>query len=280
MSFESKCNFCSKVVQTKTIQSKNIRFTCSKECDKNLRHQIQLKLNVEKYGPKVIPKYSNNYIPNIILYFLPSHWFQNNVLCDKCHKRFYSDMIPSLCDSCNYFIPVTTQCVNCNKQYSESTKKIKQKNGLCTDCFNHTDAEFICTICRITYSDTHISYNDLNQPICKMCRNSNNIKKNYLHNYVNNNTINEMLDINPKKIININFEVSDEIHDGYCSDGDDIHIETYDISREFPLMNEFDENSDLLKNDKFIYFYTPKSEGTCYLGCGQKSYTIIKYEIV
>ena len=259
MSFESKCNFCLKIVQTKSDQSQNIRFTCSKECDKNLRQQNQQKLNEAKYGPKVVPKYPNSYIPYIVLYFLPSYWFQNDVLCDKCHIRFYSDSIPSMCESCVESIPIITQCVNCDKNYSETTKKIKQKNGLCTECFNNSETEFVCNICNITFTDTHNSYNDLNQSICKMCRSSNQIKKKYLHNYVNNNTINMMLDVNQNKKIRIYFSVCDESHNDK-------------FSEVFPLMNEFDvSNSDLLQNEKFTYYYIPYT---------QKNYTITNYEII
>jgi hypothetical protein len=163
-------------------------------------------------------------------------------------------------------------------------KKTKQKNGMCTYCFNNQDTEFICSVCNITFIDTHNSYNDLNLSICKMCRSSNNIKKKYLHNYVNNNTINLMLDINQNKKIKIDFDVYDENHDGYCSDSGDTSTEIYIKSQVFPLMNDFnphpdDSNTDLTLNEKFKYFYTPESENKCGMGCTKKKYTINNYLI-
>ena len=283
--FESNCVCCDKIVKTKTDQKSNPKFVCGKACRAKLAETQKSILLDRKYGVKVIPKYSNHYIPSIVLYFLPQYLFQNDVRCDKCYSRFYSDDIPESCNVCiNNTIPVDTNCVTCNKTYSSTPYKIKQKNNMCTDCFNIKETDFICDICRCKFIDTHKTYNDLNASICKMCRVSNHIRQRYLHNYQNNETINKLLDIGDKKI-KIYYKIYDETHNGYCSDHDseDYVTETYTEEKIFPLMNEFTDISDinkLMDSDKFHFYYTLQNKSNCGLGCSQKKYEIINYEFI
>ncbi len=154
MSCKSACSVCSAVVQTSTDQTNNTNFTCSKECNTKLRNKKENQKIDEKYGPKVISLYS----------------YQNNIRCDKCYNRFYSDKIPEYCDRCIDIIPVQIKCINCTASFKQSPKKARAKNNMCTICFNNTETEFICTVCNMNYTDTHNSYNELNTAICKICR--------------------------------------------------------------------------------------------------------------
>jgi NMD protein affecting ribosome stability and mRNA decay len=150
---------------------------------------------------------------------------------------------------------------------------------MCTDCFNTVDSEFVCDICRCKFTDTHKTYNDFNSAICKMCRSSNQIKQRYLHNYQNNESINKMLDISDKKI-KIYYNVIDETHYGLCSEVETIEKNMYSEEKIFPFMNEFNTNENLINSDKFNYYYTPLNTSNCGLGCTQKRYEIINYEII
>jgi len=272
--FESHCTCCEKI--------------CGKLCREKL-NSIKNKLDIDiKYGIKVIPKYSDNYLPYFILRILPKYWFKNNVRCDKCYSRFYSDDIPQFCEKCiNNIIPINTNCIKCNRTYSSTPNKIKLKHNLCTNCFNIYDSEFICNICRCKFIDTHSTYNDLNAAICKMCRNSNKIKHKYLHFYQkfnkNNETINKMLDISDKKI-KIYYKVTNQKHSGYCLDHDENDVKTniYTEEKIFPLMNDLiNLSNEILNNlEKFHYYYTPSEETTCAQGCYSKKYEIDNFEII
>lgn len=270
--FNSICTRCGTIVPTNTDQTNNPKFVCSKTCNtkviiKNRETEID-----KKFGIKVNHKYSNYYIPAFVLYYLPIHWFQNDVRCDKCHLRFYSDTIPDYCDDCvENKIPITTTCVDCKTIYSATPYKIKIKKNLCTTCFNLSECEFTCDICKISYIDTHNTYNHLNASICKMCRNSNTIKHKYLHNYSNNDTINRMLDITPKLMIKIYYYVSNDLSDDENSDE---HTDIID----FPLMSEFNYYVELLRtNEKFRYYYTPPPDTSDEYN--MKYYDIVNFEI-
>jgi hypothetical protein len=285
--FNSICSYCGITVQTKTEQINNLHFICSKECRQKKSNSKDI-INLDnKYGPKIIPKYSNNYIPLIILSFLPKYWFQNDIRCNKCYKRFYSDDIPDYCDKCIYEkIPIDTNCISCSKKINGTPSKLKTKKNMCIDCFNLTDCDFICTYCNTTFVDTHNTYNDLNCSICHSCRNLDKIKYKYVHSYQNNDTINKLLDINPNLNIRILYKVmtDNHNHDIDCSDYIDSNCtDSYceiDIKmKEFPLLNKF-YNSELLMNNKdFHYFYTPKSESICHSNCDNIIYEIENFEI-
>ena len=154
MSFTSICNACSIIVQTSTNQITNTNFTCSKECNIQLRIKKEKQKYDDKYGPKLIS----------------SHSFKNNVRCDKCHDRFYSDTVPEYCDKCIDNIPIQLQCIKCTTTFKQSPKKARIKNNMCTDCFNNIETLFVCTMCNMNYTDTHNSYNKLNIAICKLCQ--------------------------------------------------------------------------------------------------------------
>lgn len=126
--FNSICFYCGITVQTKTEQINNPHFICSKECRQKKSNSKDI-INLDnKYGPKIIPKYSNNYILLIILSFLPKYWFQNDIRCNKCYKRFYSDDIPDYCDKCIYKkIPIDTNCISCSKKINGTPSKLKTK---------------------------------------------------------------------------------------------------------------------------------------------------------
>jgi hypothetical protein len=124
--------------------------------------------------------------------------------------------------------------------------------------------------------DTHTTYNHLNAAICTDCRSSDRIKKKYLYKYYNNPTVNDMLNIVPGKFIKITYTVSEETHDGYCSDHteDDVTCTRNLTELVLPLMDGITENEKL-----FRYFYTPHNQPTCGLGCTQKTFEIIDYPL-
>jgi len=291
--FNSICSYCGTTVQTSSDQTNNPRFICSKECRHEQMNDLKNDNFNNRYGPKIIPKYSNRYIPSYILSFLPKYWFQNDVRCNKCYNRFYSDDIPDYCDKCIYEkIPIDTTCISCSETINGTPYKLKLKKNMCIECFNLTDCDFLCTCCNTTYVDTHKAHNDLNKSICHTCRKSNRIKYKYLHLYVNNDTINNLLDINPNYNIKIFYKVTEDKHDIYCSDYEDNDCESesnsesnpeynsYTSTLEFPLLNEFDSDSDLLLNNKdFHYFYTPHFQSCCSSGCIIMKYKIVNFEI-
>lgn len=268
--FKSICTYCGTVVPTKTDQSINPKFVCSKACNTKIINKCRVEEIDKKFGPKVNHKYSDHYIPSFLLNYLPMYWFQNDVRCDKCHLRFYSDDVPDFCYDCiEKKISISAQCIKCSISYSATPYKIKEKNYMCTSCFNTSECEFTCKICKNSFIDTHNTYNHLNAAICKMCRNSNTIKHWYLHNYTNNDTINQMLDINPKFKIKIHYNLINNSAD----DNDTCVIE-------FPLMAEFNYNDELLMtNDKFRYFYTPPPDTSSCDITDTKHYEIVSFEI-
>lgn len=278
--FDAKCIYCNTMVKTKSDQSFNPKFVCSKDCRTKLTEQQKQENINKKYGVKVIPKYSSDYIPYILLKVLPQHWFQNYVRCDKCYRRFYSDDVPQFCNKCiNDTIPIDTNCSVCDKIYSATPNKIKLKHNMCTDCFSITGTDFVCDICRCIFVDTHKTYNDLDGSICMMCRSSNKIKHKYIHSYQNNDTIKKMLDINEKNI-KIYYNIIDESHDGNCYETELIEKNIFTEEKIFPFMNEFNSEFNLMKSEKFNYYYTPTQTANCASGCVNKIYKIIKYEIV
>ena len=261
INFNAMCTQCGTVVFTKTDQSRNKRFVCGKSCNATRSSSASSNALDKKFGPKVIPKYiSYDNLANISCLF--NKLVKNDVRCDTCHKRFFSDTIPDNCDDCiQNRIRVDSKCVSCNIKISGTPAKLLRKHNKCVDCFNMSEAEFVCEICNIRYTDTHNSFNALNHAYCSACRTSNKVKYILLHNYSNNENVNQILNINP----NINIKITYNIEDIYSIEEDRDTVV-------YPFMNIFDITQNLFDNNDFMYFYNPPSD--------RYSYTIIDYEII
>ena len=157
--FSSPCSSCSTVIITSTDQSKNINFRC-KSCmnrDKNLSNDKKLDA---KYGPKVIyPQYS----------IIPSY-HQNDVRCDRCHKRFFSDTVPKYCTDCIEFVNCEHNCSKCNITINVTPRTFKKHDNMCLSCFNSSIYPFKCSYCNKTFFDSHNTYNMLEDSVCHECR--------------------------------------------------------------------------------------------------------------
>ena len=167
--FSSPCSGCSTVIMTRTDQSNNINFRC-KSCVNHEKNFSNDKKIDAKYGPKVIyPQYSN--ISSMISKIIPSY-HQNDVRCDRCHKRFFSDIVPQYCTDCTEFIKCDHNCSKCNITIDVTPRAFKKHDNMCINCFNSTIYPFKCSYCNNTFLDSHNTYNSLNESVCHDCRDS------------------------------------------------------------------------------------------------------------
>jgi len=260
--FTSTCRVCCSSISTRTDQSTNPNFRC-KPCNTKISTEKQQVSFDKKFGPKIIHSWLSN---TIFSSLFPSKWSMNDIRCDKCYKRFYSQNLSDYCPKCSYQIVTDMTCTKCNKIEKITPASFKKHDNMCISCYNSVQRLFKCTYCKNTFVDTHNTFNTFNDSVCVDCRKSSySFKNKLLLNYAKNHNqiIDTILDIHDKYTINVNYIVSyirttcdsDIETSGYYSDPyyDNFVYKTY--TQQFPLLKMFEFTDDYLKNPDFIKYY-------------------------
>lgn len=271
--YSSKCVSCNAVIMTKTDQSTNSNFRC-KSCAKN-KKILDAQQDIDtKYGPKVIPGW---HIPFLDSY-LPDYITQNDVRCDKCFKRFYSNTVPTHCPLCFQNIPAEHVCVKCNTHCMVTPKYYTKHDSMCITCYNSSIFPFVCSYCTKTFLDSHNTYNAFNESVCHSCRDTIEFKNKLLMNYEFNNNliVNRVLNISDNRFIDITYKPTYKRTYScfYCENKNDDNDFINLITKRFPLLNEFTNSDNIMANTDFNRYYHLPYELLCDNGCERIVYTI------
>lgn len=270
--FSTTCTSCSSVLMTQTDQSLNPNFRC-KSCSNHKKNQTK-EINLDiRFGPKVIYGWP---IP-LISSYLPSYICQNDVRCDKCHLRFYSNTVPAYCSSCIDTIKSDHICTKCNITTNVTPKLFSKHDSMCIECYNSSIYPFVCSYCAKTFLDSHNSYNALNISVCHACRDTPRYKNILLLNYDNNRNplIDSILKVRSDIYVNVTYKIEYN-RTGSCLYCDDFENSDKFIQKRFPLIQLFDITNidNLIENDNFHIYYSLPDSILCGSGCNSNQYTI------
>jgi hypothetical protein len=203
-------------------------------------------------------------------FLFPTCWTMNNVRCDRCHNRFYSDSVPEFCPKCTTLIPINITCGRCGIIENITPASFKKHDNMCIKCYNSVKRSFKCDYCSEIYVDTHNTYNTFSKSVCVKCRDTDDFKNLLLINYNQNH--NESID-SILQISNFTVDVT------YCSTllkststesnvddtadyMDDKSSCIYDniihkiFTIKLPLIKTFTHTPDLITNPYFVKLYS------------------------